>query len=523
MGDKIYKAYKPSLRMNNRGLAWLIPVIIIVLGLVFLGFVVSDGFINKLDIVNGENYVQAPTFYYYECAPATNPVESKHVALTTGSSNGYITCPSNSEQCDLWVSQTEKTAWYSLSRRLVYQICHSSGQCDPKVYVSGDHWYIPYSKATPSVHIPNLIQGDKVSINYQSQNLLMQWSDKPNGAEWYQTYKPFILWKTDMTNEGRTEYTTQEEGCNFPSGSVSGLINSVVNSIKPIKEQSSTSNTNLGFYKTRNFIGTYIPISTANVNFVTYNGQNGYCLNRQVFAITTVNTNGGTYKIVDQNFNTRLATSVACCPNENEPTRTCNNNFQWVDKTQPNEGQCSLFKACEGADWAPNPTAGKSLIRYNCINTRCVAETKSVSCTVNTDCGSGQSCDTKLWKCVDVKPGDVISNLTCKDGKTLITSYDYNFWSLIGVQKPTTRQECKYITFWDKYGLYLVLIVGLAFMVYCIFFIKKLAYAVAIGLILLLYLSYHYLGLNVTILLAVLAIVLFIIYTFRTVIMRLVI
>lgn len=378
-------------------------------------------------IIPTGNYIQAPTFYYYECNAASQPVESLHTVLATGSSNGWITCPSNTDQCDLIVSQTEKTAWYSTERRLAYQICHASGSCDPVKYEYSPQW-LPWEKSlAPSVRISNLLSTDKVWVNYQARNLLLQWKDQPNGAEWFQNYKPFILWKVDMFNGGRTEYTTVQQGCNFPS--TGNLINSVTNSIKQISEQSSTSNTNLPFYKTRNFIGTYVPISTSNVNFVTYNGQQGYCLNRQIFAITTVTTNDNTYQIVDSNFNTRLANSVTCCPGETQTNQKCNSNFQWENIVN---AECSAFKACAGADWMIS--SSKTLVRYNCIESKCVPETKQVSCTYNSDCGSNQVCDTKTYTCINVIPGEIIPNKT-------ITQDDTCKWYQEYLTKSTTSYK----------------------------------------------------------------------------------
>ena len=374
----------------------------------------------------GGTYVQAPTFYYYECAPASQPVESNHVVMTTGAS-GWIIIPSNTDTADLWIRQTEQTKWYSNDRRMIFQVCHNGGaNCDPQVTANtGSSWWQLGPNGVPSVHIPNLLTTDKVFVNYQYQNLLFQWKDQANGAEWYHTYKPFILWKVDMFGGGRTEYTSINQGCNFQSNDVNNLISSVTNIVKQINTQTTTSNTNVPFYKTRNFIGTYVPISTANVNFVTYGGQAGYCLQRQVFAITTVNTNGGTYQIVDNNFNTRLANSVDCCPGETEPTRKCNANFGWDPITQ---AECSAFSACAGADWAVG--GSKSLIRYNCVNSKCVAETKAVACTSNADCGTQQVCDTGLYQCINVNPGTV----TCLSNQTLVN----------GICVDNTANTCKW-------------------------------------------------------------------------------
>ncbi|NQV08819.1 hypothetical protein HQ529_03130, partial [Candidatus Woesearchaeota archaeon] len=396
--------------------------------LVFVGlvFVLGSGFLQET--FAGGTYVQAPTFYYYECSPASAPLESQHIILTSGSSEGWITCPSNTDTCNLYVSQIETPKWFATDRRIIYQKCSASGKCDPQVSTPANSFFS--KNGVPTIQISNLLSTDKVYINYQARNLLFQWKDKENGAEWYQTYKPFILWKVDMFGGGRTEYTSIKQGCNFLSSDKPNLLNSMINSIKQINTQTTTSNTNVPFYKTRNFIGTYVPISTANVNFVTYGRKEGYCLNRQVFAITTAVTNGGTYKIVDSNFNTRLANSVTCCPGETEQTRKCNSNFEWENIEV---AQCSSFNPCAGADWEQNPASSTQLIRYNCINNKCVGETKKVECTLNSDCGVGEVCDTKLYECVKVEPGctkdsDCETGYTCENGVCVSGQFKCEGW-----------------------------------------------------------------------------------------------
>ena len=396
-----------SSRSSNKGER----SVLILLGLTGIAFIILGGGILEQTFPTG-TYVQAPTFFYYQCEAATAPKDSTPVTLTTGDS-GWIFIPSNTDTADLWIYQTETPKWFATDRSILYQICHDNGaRCDPPVRTLGNSFFS--KNGVPSVQKSNLLITDRVYVNYQAKNLLGQWKDYPNGAAWYHTYKPFILWKHNMFDGGRTEYTTPQQGCNFPSSDVGNLIDSITNLNKQLNIQTSTSDNSIPFYKSRNFIGTYVPLSTANVNFVTYNNQQGYCMNRQVFAISTVTTNNAQYQIVDSNFNTILAPSVACCPGENEVTRTCSTNFQWVSKATSIEGQCSAFKACAGADW--EDSSSKTQIRYNCVNTQCIPETRSVECVYDSDCGITQQCDGLLNKCVAVDPGK-----TCLINQTLVS------------------------------------------------------------------------------------------------------
>ena len=419
-------------------------VVVTIFILLFLSLGAGIYFVAKTPqlLTPSGTYVQAPTFYYFECSPATQPTESIHVNLATGNSGGFITAPSNTDQWDLYISQTEQTKWSAVDRRIVYQVCHASGSCDPQVYKIASDFSTNNLFTGANLHsvpIYNLLVGDKVYINYQSQNIFGKWKDKENGAEWYQVYKPFILWKNNMFGGGRTEYTTPDQGCNFFSGDKSSLLNSLTNSKKQINTQTTTSNTKVDFYKTRNFIGTYVPISKENTNFVKVNGQTGYCLNRQVFAITTAKTNGGTLQIVDSNFNTLLKSSVDCCPGEEQSNAYCGDDFKWIYPPTEDltDKDCSLFNPCVGADWMVD--SSKTLIRYDCVEGSCVPETKTVECTTNTDCGISQVCDTLNYECVDVTTGEVVSAENCNNG------IDDDGDGKIDLEDPDCSQlECKW-------------------------------------------------------------------------------
>jgi len=148
------------------------------IGIVLLQF---TGLTSQTEFSSG-TYIQAPTFYYYECNAASQPIESSPTILTSGSSNGWITCPDNTDSCDLLISQTESTAWYSLNRRIVYQICHLDGQyCDNQVFTTSNYFSLDNANI-PSIRINGLLTTDRVWVDYQYQNLLFQWILKPNGV-----------------------------------------------------------------------------------------------------------------------------------------------------------------------------------------------------------------------------------------------------------------------------------------------------------------------------------------------------
>jgi hypothetical protein len=381
-----------NIHMNKRTKNILIASTFIVILLLTIG--IFGGFNNLFAIsgMSADEYIQSPVFMYYECGPASAPVDSPFVSMPTGSS-GWITSPKNTDSWDLYLQQTEQTSWYSNYRRIVYQICNDYSGCQSQVFKTTD--YFTAKSGYPTLIINGLNQYDKVFVNYQYSSIL-GWKDSSGGFRYYARYKPFILWKVSMFQGGKTEYTSALQGCTFPSGKTNFLIDAISN-IKGISlSQTSSSDYVLEPYKTRNFIDTFVPLSKSNVNFVTYGGQDGYCLNRVIYKIGTITTNAGTSKVVDVSLNSVLA-NVECCPGETEPTRKCSSTFKWETLSG---SECSLMKPCAGVDWFPSGTS-KQLVRYDCVNGFCKPQTKIVECTNNNDC-NGKYCDTKTYICVEL-------------------------------------------------------------------------------------------------------------------------
>lgn len=472
--------------LDNRKLGLFFGIIFI--GVLFIFVPRLDGILQSTISPPSGQYIQVPTFMWYECAPGTDLINSPESAIPTD--GAWYECPADSNGCNIWVLGEKNTI---LDRRFRYQICtKGSSNCFAESYESvNDHWKLwGNGNDRPSKQIATLTNSQRIYITYQRQSF--GWWNREGASVFYQ-YNPFILWKNDVFNGGRTEYSTIEQGCTFTNSDRLKLVDSVTNVISgKVPAQSSTDDYKLAPYKTRNFISNYVPISVENVNFVSYNGQPGYCINRQVFAISDVNTNSGTYKIVDSSFNTRLAPSVTCCPGETEPTRKCNSKFEWENI---DGGQCSAFRACAGADWYPSGSA-KQLIRYNCVQGYCKPETMQVECTTNADCltnPNGNICDTKIWKCVNVPPpkpctkdsdclaGETCNSGVCKGGKEAcdakqggllgwqwVESSSCGFWCKIGLSGETTTGQCK-----PTFLIYYVLAgVAIVFMVFIIIMFK---------------------------------------------------
>lgn len=394
--------------------------LIIISIIILIGIIAFNNKPLSLTGTSSDEYIQSPLIGYYECAPARAPTLSPTVSLTFYSDTwDSITCPANSDGCDIFLVGTESSY---LSRRFIYKKCTNynvvgESGCQGQITAPGSNWIIKGDAKV--VQIPNLNKDEQILVKFQrcdgvfSFGVCLGYWQTIDGSKTYAQYKPFILWKTTPTS-GRNEYNTIEQGCVFQNNKI--LVDSVSNIKGVTLAQTSTSDVKLEPYKTRNFIETFVPLSPNNVQFVTYNGKSGYCVNRQIFQIATITTNAGTSKIVDTNFNNLLATAPAieCCPGEKEPTRKCNSEYKWVNIVQ---AECGPYDPCDGIDWEPSGKP-RELIKYDCIEGQCVGNTKNVECTSDLDCAgnpNGGICDTKTYTCTSVPVPPVNqTNQTCK-------------------------------------------------------------------------------------------------------------
>ncbi len=378
-------------------------------------------------------YIESPVFGYYECSAAGKSIKSNPVTIyNTQGTYDVLRCSPYTEECTFSIIGESTSI---LGRRVAYRICPSydtsTNMCDLERYLgAGD---VPWFSdgGVNRINIPGTYTyQNKILVKYQEclgisygTTCAGVWKEKGSVAKWYQTYTPFILWYTSPLT-GRHEYTSLIEGCKFPAsdtyanGYLMPGVDKLINALTDVKGQSltqtSTSLTELEPHKTRNVIEAFIPLNVNNVQFVTYNGQQGYCLNRNIYKIATVTTKTGTSKIVDTTYNNIIAgpsNGIECCPQDKEPTRKCSTDYKWhpIDNAE-----CSYYNPCQGVDWYPG--GPKTLIKYNCISGKCVKDSKVVECTNNDDCignPNGGVCDTLLWKCSSITPP--LPNGTCPD------------------------------------------------------------------------------------------------------------
>lgn len=386
-------------------------IVALVLLILFVNGSFEDGF--PLAVSGGDNYVQSPVFMYYECnsvAPASDS-EIRNIPKD----GGEYQCPENSAGCDVYVLG-EDNAW--LDRRFVYTICQKDGGfCfDEETMIIDSSWSPFGGTNRPQRKLTTLTIDQKVNIKFERLNIIY-WADRA-GSQIYYQYEPFGIWKVALFGGGKNVYNSND--CILDRNDRNKAItHSTIDFDKNPNPTGNPNSARLDFFKTMNFIETFVPLSVENVQFVDWNGDLAYCLNRNVYEIDEVVTPSGSYKIVDINYNVNKD-PVACCPGEVIPGQTCNDNFQWVPIE---EAECSLFDPCEGADF--RPSGSQTLVKYMCVNDRCVPEFQDVECSSDADCignSAGPRCDTQTWSCYDpiiapngTVPGEIPKCKSCEE------------------------------------------------------------------------------------------------------------
>ena len=387
-----------------------------------IGFIFGSGVLQEE--FGGGNYVNVPTFGFYKCEPSDVKSSSPYNSIPI-SGSGFVTCPSNSESCDVEIKAPvgDKFLFENNKKavRIVYQICDiSSGNCFARVYQ--DNFNLKsdglYAK------VPNMLINQKIWIDYQ-QKKIIGWENK-DGATYRFNYNPFVINRYDTFSASNgDQFTTNEQGCKYPTGNKEFIISTTLSAVK--SPSPDANNLELGKYKTRTFVSQFVPISVENYDFVNFGGKNAYCSGNNIYGIDEITTASGTYKIVNIGVNP-LLDNVQCCPSNTLPNAVCDaSTFTWKtikvdEETGETNVECSAFKPCPIPAGQYEISGDKQLQTFQCVSNKCIASYKEVECTNSITCGSGKTCDFKTYTCEILKGGTILegkneSQLTRSDCK----------------------------------------------------------------------------------------------------------
>lgn len=391
--------------MNKHGFG-IIPIIIIIAIVATLAILITANEINFASVTGQPTY---PGFIQLPVSATISCVQSGQAATLSYQTDSDLNIPNGG----YWLSDnlpSNTNAWnVQLNVNPGFFSCIGGGdqveiyECTARNFASCYfHQFLPQGLVIANQQTIQL--GSIPSTNYvwvQTQCSRLGSKIGINGGTATVTYNPYILQRSDVLRGGIT-YFANNIGCNVPN-SDSSIANAIISEFGISTNTQVYHGNQMQPGQSFNYItGTVTSITQGNT--ATYNGQQVYCVhqngngNAAIYPIGQITTNSNTYRVVDLTSNP-IVSNLLCCPGDNLPNgQTCADNFRW---TQIANSQCDILRPCGGSGWVPNLQNPTQVISYQCINNQCVAQTKTVDCTINSQCATNQICDPANYKCVD--------------------------------------------------------------------------------------------------------------------------
>ena len=366
--------------MKNKNKKAFAPILIIIAVLAFAAYFVSTGAINKIstgDLTGStvDGYIQVPYIPFLKCD--LSGTTGDYTKTIDGSGGQWLEIPENTNGYDVRLT-SEKKGTFETGRRFEYYICPQRG-----ITTNCDHKFSETKAGDFDLNLGKISNGRYVWVEYQGQ-YLFSYRARP-GANYKITYQPYTLQRTDILR-GSGEIQGSE-GCNVPNNEWDNRL------ISNFKDKSASD----GVRKLQPneifnyFSGTITRMSEGNMD------GSFYCIYSNgiatLYPVRTLKTASSTYNVVDVS---ESAGTQSCCSGDNLPDKTCVKG-NWISTEK---AECGLLSPCEGNEWRQNLGTDKQVIRYECVNSKCVAKTKTVDCNKDSDCASTNlRCNLNNFKC----------------------------------------------------------------------------------------------------------------------------
>lgn len=422
--------------MNKRAAASLAVIILLVGALVIVGY--EYGVLNVGTLTGSGSYIERPVFKYVKCEALS---ALKYSVKEPLAKNGeWVPKPSVSSSYNVRVT-IKKTPFGIGTHKLGYAICNS------KTAKKENCREIQKVKVTKGqvLTISDVRQEEFVKLEYVLDKGIIG-ATRIQGADYQIGFVPYGLREYDVLSGSSNPVNPND--CIVSSSDDSWRDRFLSTDSNKVDNQISknTNERRLQPEEVRWFVSGYL--TSAEPSFVLkYRNQDAWCRttgsSAEIYKINKVKLGSGTYKIANPDWSDYLG-SETCCPTSTRADEVCNKNFKWE---QIKGSECGSFKSCGSPNWVPYTE--NEIIKYSCVNGRCVSETKEVDCASDYDCkDSNQICNLNTFKCVDANvnlKGQVIETLAdnqadCQaKGGQWITSKKkkYDPLSLVGVTEPT--------------------------------------------------------------------------------------
>ena len=462
----LWHKYKMIKRLNKKG--FVIPPTQIVMAITVLAGVLTilsiSGLINIASIIGQGDYIDRPVFYYDKCEATSSYKYSTDYLISTYGM--WLNKPSVTNQYDIKVKIEDLPFSMTQKYQIVYAVCNSK----TLAYESNCRIYSGAQKVTfegQVITISNVRNDEYVWAQFQTNPTGFKWKGYA-GASYQVGWTPYGIRSYNVLGGSGNQVVV--DSCTYPSTQRDSIIftnaDKVNDAFRGIDR--STNERVLQPEEVRWNVAGYLT-SKAESFELRYSGQDAWCRptgsTGEIYAVNTIQTSGGTYKIASVDWSDYLG-SVACCPKQIRGDEVCNSNFEW-EIIQGSE--CGIFKSCGSPNWVPYTTG--QVIKYICVNGYCEQEIKEVECASDYDCkDANQLCDLNTWTCaeanVNLEGEEIItipdSEAKCIDegGKWITEQTEKRtLFTFIGLAKPKLISE-SYCKMPSKWSLAKILIIA---------------------------------------------------------------
>lgn len=371
--------------MSRRSKILISAIIIIIL--IFGLYAYSQGTFTPTEgmLYNGKEVVFAlnPLFGYYACEITEYDVEQSIVTSIDGSTKTVtFTCPPNNwavTKCEIWVRDRGST-WYLPGTSGRWYNCATGGCPDPN---TEEGYPIMVDRGNE----------EKITSINPGQTILVVIRAAETGT---------LLSIQDVYGLYRYEKGAKD----FISGGYCDIPNYVDQCIDcqavfekyDLETDGDGKPNRLEPNEFSNFLDTWFVTPEETGGIYNYEGKDAFCIRSKIYEINTVKLETGNYVIPGD-----IVDSVQCCPGDKNGDQECGYDFKWgsVGVGCCASGICTI-QACDGeGDWITDYSITNKIKRATACTTEgeCLYEYKTVECSRNFDCDTGQICNKNTWTC----------------------------------------------------------------------------------------------------------------------------
>ena len=406
-------------------LPYIIGAVVIVL--IVSGVFIFQAFSGTIDTsISPGSFISVPTYGFIRCDQASSGVRSDY---TMFSDVPLINCQSAGDTLAQYCTITFKMPSSSeigstlsvKNSALLYTVCTQGQTCalnegDAATQVIyARSLFIDSSHVNEEINVP-LVPGQFIKAQYMQSGIVSSPALVSKGR-WSISLTPYNLVKYDVFSQQNGATLPNSRDCAY-DGAINEL-NYVIEAVKGNGALSKTLPTSNAItpqaIRARGARTVYISNFVAiDPQYSLFNNSQNYCYDKKIYAVETVVTPGGSYKVANTNSNAIVST-VDCCNQADVPTGYTCVNFKKVAISSGQTG-CSALNPCPVIGYQPIP--GRQVVYQTCDSGVCNNHQKTVACNYDEECANGycdkNSADPTKNVCKQISPQQYCGNGVCE-------------------------------------------------------------------------------------------------------------